>query len=168
MEAFILSVCLDNMEEEWRVIEDFPDYQVSNLGRVKSLNRRKKEKILTFRPCQDYIRVSLCKDYKQYQRFVHRLVAFAFIPNPENKSEVDHIDRDRRNNTVQNLRWATHQENSLNRTTYTQHKHIYFRQKDNQAPYYELQIVRFGKKIIDKTFKTLEEAITYRDTLLAV
>ena len=158
---------LDNMqEEEWRVIEDFPDYQVSNLGRVKSFNRRKKEKILLYRPCQDYQRVALQKDGKQFSRFVHRLVAIAFIPNPENKPEVDHIDRDRKNNLVTNLRWATHQENSLNRRQYTENKHIYYREKGNEKPYYELQIVRFGVKIIDKTFKTLEEAIAVRDTIL--
>jgi hypothetical protein len=156
------------MEEEiWKTIEGFPDYQVSNLGRVKSLNRRKKERFLSYRPCQDYVRVCLNHQGKQYHRFVHRLVASAFIPNPENKPEVDHLDRDRRNNIVSNLRWATHQENSLNRRDYTLNKHIYFREKTGQSSYYEVQIVRFGEKITDKCFKTLEEAIEHRNSILS-
>lgn len=111
--------------EEWRDINDFEGlYQISNLGRVKSLERvekarngRKrmiKEKILTG---GEYIKgykfVCLSKDYKKKQISVHRLVAITFIPNNENKPQVNHIDGDIRNNTLSNLEWNTNSENGI-------------------------------------------------------
>lgn len=59
-------------------------------------------------------RGSFCINGKKVNYFVHRLVAEAFIPNPENKPTVDHIDRDPANNKVSNLRWATHHEQRMN------------------------------------------------------
>ena len=63
-----------------------------------------------------YYRVDLCKNGKANHFLIHRLVAIHFIPNPYNKPEVDHIDRNRLNNFIKNLQWATHQENNCNRT----------------------------------------------------
>ena len=113
------------MEEIWKDIEDFEGlYQVSNLGRVKSLERYSlqnhliPEKIL--RTCHaqaGYVDVSLYKDGKRYHRKPHKLVADAFIPNPDNLPEVDHIDTNKDNNQVDNLRWCTHSENHLNPLT---------------------------------------------------
>jgi hypothetical protein len=104
------------MEEIWREIEDFKHYYISNYGRLKSVFPHKKEKFLKDIIDQDgYIRNGLTKDKKIKQKPRHRLVAEAFIPNPENKPSVDHINRDEKtNNNVSNLRWATYKEQANN------------------------------------------------------
>lgn len=109
--------------EVWKDIEGFEGlYQVSNLGNVKSLEknvschkihlRKQKEMILSPSKCNDrYITFSLSKNKKRKYLLAHRLVATAFIPNPDGKTEVNHIDGNRQNNTVGNLEWATRSEN---------------------------------------------------------
>jgi hypothetical protein len=92
------------MVEEWKDIKDYEGlYQVSNLGRVKSLNYRKtgKEGILNgIEDGRGYLYVHLCNDDGVKKKKIHRLVAEAFIPNPENKPEVNHKDEDKTNNFV--------------------------------------------------------------------
>ena len=109
------------IEEIWRDIKDYEGlYQVSNLGEVKSLNyhRTREEKIIKpSRHCSGYLQVCLCKDCEQKVLKVHRLVAAAFIPNPENKPCIDHINAIRDDNRVENLRWVTPKENSGNPIT---------------------------------------------------
>lgn len=110
------------MEEEvWKPIKDYEGlYEISNLGRVKSFNYRGsgKEKILKNTECRwGYLTVSLTKSGKCKVFKVHRLVAEAFIPNPENKPCVDHINTIRTDNRVKNLRWVTYKENSNNEKT---------------------------------------------------
>jgi hypothetical protein len=104
------------MEEIWREIEGFKHYYISNYGRLKSLIPNKKEKFLKDTLDQDgYIRNGLTKDGKIIQKHRHRLVAEAFIPNPENKPSVDHINNtEHTNNNVSNLRWATEKEQANN------------------------------------------------------
>ena len=100
------------MEEEYKIIKGFENYEVSNLGNVRN---NKTGRIL--KPGIDgrgYYKVNLCSDGKQYTKRIHKLVAEAFILNPYNKNCVDHIDNDRLNNNVSNLRYATFQENSMN------------------------------------------------------
>ena len=107
------------MEEEiWKPIKDFEGYyEVSNIGRVKSLNYRGtgKEKILkNIEDYKGYLEVGLTKNGKRKQFKVHRLVAEAFIPNPENKPCIDHINTVKNDNRVENLRWVTYKENMNN------------------------------------------------------
>lgn len=102
-------------KEIWKRIEWSPDYEVSNYGRVKSykydkINGRLKK--LTQRKT-GYITVQLPNIQTGKKKFtgVHRLVAEAFIPNHENKGDVNHIDEDKSNNHVDNLEWMTRKEN---------------------------------------------------------
>ena len=99
------------MKEIWKPIEDYENYMVSNLGRVKSLNYRRtgKEKILKPFKARGYLVVDLLDGTGKKGRktnFIHRLVAQAFIPNPLNLPEVNHIDEDKLNNCVDNLEWC--------------------------------------------------------------
>lgn len=103
------------MEEIWKDIRGYEGlYQVSNLGRIKSLNynNTKQEKIL--KGSQDksgYRLAGLCKDGKVSAKRIHRLVAEAFIPKLENKTEVNHIDGNKKNNCINNLEWCDRKEN---------------------------------------------------------
>lgn len=102
------------MQEIWKDIKGYEGiYQVSNLGKVKSLNykRGKHEKeIKQVLNSRGYLEVGLFNGKVKTHR-VHRLVAQTFIPNPENKDEVNHIDGNKKNNTVNNLEWNTSKEN---------------------------------------------------------
>lgn len=107
--------------EKWVDIEGYEGlYQVSNTGKIKSIGRMRsnhskqqwvEEKIKKPRKDpQGYHMTDLYKENKGKTVRVHRLVALAFIPNPENKPTVNHIDGDRDNNAVENLEWATFAE----------------------------------------------------------
>ena len=103
------------MKEEWRDIKGYEGrYQVSNLGRVKSLNYRhtNKEKILSNTTnTKDYLTVSLYKNGKIKTYYIHKLVAAHFIPNPDNYKEVNHKDENKSNNCVSNLEWCSREYN---------------------------------------------------------
>ncbi|MCM3314862.1 NUMOD4 motif-containing HNH endonuclease [Psychrobacillus sp. MER TA 17] len=96
------------MMEEWRKIEGFPNYSVSNLGGIRN---DKFNRVLNPFDAGGYEHVSLWADNKRSDKKVHRLVAIAFLENRENKLEVNHIDGDKKNNSVSNLEWATRLEN---------------------------------------------------------
>ena len=110
--------------EEWRDVVGYEGrYQVSSMGRVKSLERKvkhwcggeriQKERIL--KPCADrggYLRIGLCDGEKQKTFKVHRLVCEAFHENPDNKPQVNHINEIKTDNRASNLEWATARENS--------------------------------------------------------
>jgi hypothetical protein len=101
------------MAEVWKQIADFPKYSISSNGRVKN----KKGLLLKLSPRRKgYVFVALYdNEGNSKTRAVHRLVALAFIPNPENKPQVDHINRNKSDNKVTNLRWATCSENNKNK-----------------------------------------------------
>lgn len=105
--------------EVWKDIERYEGiYQVSNMARIKSLDRidcrgqHRKERVLKQAFDSDgYCIVTLSKERIGITKKVHRLVAQAFIPNPEDKPEVNHIDGVKSNNQISNLEWATSCEN---------------------------------------------------------
>lgn len=113
------------MKEVWKPIERYNgDYEISNMGRVKSVarlsiqNHKLPEKILsTWIDGDGYVKIKLSYHGKGYHESIHRLVAEAFVPNPRNLNEVDHIDTIKTNNTPDNLRWCMHSENHLNPLT---------------------------------------------------
>lgn len=99
----------NKLEEIWKDIEDFPGYQVSNMGGVK--NARTGLHIHQQRRKTGYVKVELWKNGHQYTRDVHRLVAKAFIPNPDNLTDVNHDNGRKDDNVVTNLFWCTRSEN---------------------------------------------------------
>lgn len=113
------------MKEEWKDIKEYEGcYQISNLGRIKSLERyvkaknnklrKNKEKILSFFINKNgYLEATLCKNCKKRLHRVNRLVAETFIPNLENKPCVNHIDGNKLNNNANNLEWCTYSENLI-------------------------------------------------------
>ena len=112
------------MEEIWKDIKGFEGlYQISNYGRVKSLERIivKKNNLMQFIPqnirinilIKGYYRVVFCKKGIKINMPVHRLVSMEFIPNPENKPFVNHKDGNKLNNCVENLEWCTSSENTI-------------------------------------------------------
>lgn len=109
----------DLESEQWRAVEGYPGYEVSNLGRV-----RKNGKLTPLhRTGKGYLRTTLQKDGKQKQDYIHRIVAKNFIPNPDNKPTVNHIDGNKNNNQVSNLEWATYLENNLHAIKNHLHRH---------------------------------------------
>lgn len=92
------------MKEIWKLWKD--NIYISNMGNVRGRKVSNRG--------DGYLRIS----YKNKNYRVHRLVAELFIPNTENKPQVDHINRNRSDNRVQNLRWATHSENQKNKNKY--------------------------------------------------
>jgi hypothetical protein len=99
------------MEEEfWKSIESFENYEVSTFGQVKNTNTNKLMKINS--KC-GYLCISLVNTFGKKTFTTHRLVALAFVPNPENKSDVNHKDKNKHNNNISNLEWNTKTENNI-------------------------------------------------------
>ena len=99
------------MQEQYKTITGFENYEVSNLGNVRII---KTNKILKGSYNKGYHSVRLSMLGKVSTKLVHRLVACTFLDNPDNKKCVDHIDNNKSNNNITNLRFATHSENNQN------------------------------------------------------
>lgn len=160
-----------DLKVEWKLIEGFDGiYSVSNYGEVRNnrtgklMKPRKNEK--------GYLHIGLTKNGKQKNMRVHRLVAQAFIPNPENKSQVNHIDFDKENNCVNNLEWVTNKENTqysvCNRIFPGQQKKRNNKTGERNISHYNgFYVVRiYGKKYVSKSFKNIDDAKQWRDLRL--
>lgn len=111
------------MQEIWKDIKGYEGlYQISNLGRVKSLRKwirgyngyKNEERILKpyIHHGPDYYVVTLCKNKNKKMHLLHRLIAKAFIPNPNNYPQINHIDGNKQNNNITNLEWCTQSQNT--------------------------------------------------------
>lgn len=101
--------------EIWVSIKNNPNYQISNLGNVKSLNnyKRKDNKILSPSLSKSgYYHIGIKKDKKRIYYTIHRLIAIHFIENKENYKCVNHIDGNKLNNSIENLEWCNHSYNN--------------------------------------------------------
>lgn len=108
------------VNEEWLDIEGYDGlYKISNFGNIISLKNKYKKYLKKCYNKAGYQIVILRKDNKSKHFYVHRLVAQTFISNPDNKPHIDHINTDRTDNRVENLRWVTHKENCNNPITIT-------------------------------------------------
>lgn len=138
-------------------IQGYENYLIYEDGRVYSKKRNIFLKLLL--DGDKYYRVTLCKDGKRIYKSIHRLLALHYIPNPDNKPCIDHIDRNRQNNDICNLRWVTHKENSNNcsisKNNTSGHTNISYVKPKNL---WKFQKVGYPTKY----FKTIDEAIDYK------
>lgn len=112
-----------------KLIQDFPKYSITEDGHVINIETNKVLKPLLNKV--GYLQLGLYISGKQTRKYLHRLIAEAFIPNPENKPEVNHIDGNKQNNSISNLEWVTPSENRKHAYTiglkvYTEKQRIAF------------------------------------------
>ena len=176
----------ENIVEIWKPISAYETfYAVSNFGRVKSLCNRigSHGKIIEIeRECimhptdngKGYLLVSLSRNGNRKNFYVHRLVAEAFCDNPQSKKYVNHKDRNKSNNSADNLEWCTQKENvnhsaqfmrhpkSKSKSTNTGEKYIsqYSGKKSDSFRVY------IQAKNVSKRFKTLEDAVSFRNEVM--
>lgn len=151
------------MDEEFKQIINFPNYMISNQGRIKNLKSNKFLKISLTK--NGYYFVNLKADNNFVPITIHRLLGLYFIPNPENKRCIDHIDRKKINNSLINLRWVSHQENNLNKSIQKKNKSgysgvEYFYRKHNKCWRASIQFMKVFTVI--GYFETIELAIEAR------
>lgn len=139
------------MKEEWRKIEKYPNYSVSNFGRIRN-DTTGRIRILTDR--RGYKAFNAKINGKYVKTNVHQLVAKAFVPNPENKPCINHKDGNKHNNYINNLEWVTHKENTI---------HYHSVLDDSNARRVSSEIHSKPVRCIEtgETFKSLRSAAEY-------
>jgi hypothetical protein len=160
------SIRMNPDEDFGRPVKGFPRYIISDKGEVYSSKHKRFLKPQKHR--KGYLIVNLYRNQssKLYGKKIHRLVAEAYIPNPDNKPQVDHINRDRQDNRVENLRWATMSENQLNKGKMKNNTsgftNISFDKHNNQW--------RFEKKIkgikYQQRYKNIHHALWFKFMIL--
>ena len=146
------------------IIPDFENYIIYENGEVHSKIRKGGGGII--KPSlgnNGYYTINLTKNSKSYQKTLHRLLGMCFIENPENKPCIDHIDRNRTNNSLDNLRWATYKENNINKEKSKGSLHINKRTINGKTYEY----IRFtwyenGNRK-SKNFKSMQDADEFRE-----
>jgi hypothetical protein len=148
-------------KENFKFIRGYENYMISDYGRVFSIKSHRflKPRINTW----GYYKVNLCENGIKKTFTIHRLVGLHFLENPENKKCIDHINNNRLDNTINNLRFVSSQQNSHNsvipKNNTSGVKGVYFDKKRNK---YHVQITINNKKKHIGRFKTLEEATIAR------
>ncbi len=140
------------------IIDNYPTYAITKSGLIHDLRTGR---IHDGHNQFGYRAVNLKNPEGQKTFLIHRLVAKAFIPNPENFTEVDHINRNKSDNRFENLRWANDFQQSQNRaiplTNTTGHKFV-----TREGNGFRVQIMRNKVKITQRRFATLEEAVAHK------
>ena len=155
-------------KEYFKIIFDFNDYLIGDHGTVISL-KHNKWKVRKPEKVNDYLIVHLSMNGERHPRLVHRLVADAFIPNPENKPCIDHVDGNRLNNFYLNLRWCTHTENNNNPITrkrnseshiglHTGEKNPMYGKHFTEEAKKKLSESKKGKKLSEETKQKISES----------
>ncbi len=143
-------------------ITNYPNYLIYEDGRVQN---KKTKRFLKYGNTRGYLYVNLYHQKKPKPHTIHRLVALHYIDNPENKPTVDHINRDTKDNRIENLRWATRIEQNENQKEHcirkdnkSGHKGIFYHKTRNKWVFAKQQ----GKKRIEKSFKTKTEVLCFK------
>ena len=144
-------------------LPDYPNYLIYDDGHVYSKTRsRSKGRFLIQSLSGTYKTVALYNDGKRRTMLVHRLVAAAFLPNPNNYPVVHHKDGDRTNNHVSNLEWCSQMYNTQYVNTLRTFGHIW---QDKCRSSYRVRIT-LNKKVLNETFGTMQEAQAFRDEMM--
>lgn len=164
------------IEEVYKIVEEFENYQISNLGNIKRLGTnsidskgrkrfyKEKQLILTI-GSNGYYQVTLRKNNKQYTKYIHQLVAIAFLNHKVDKLNivVDHIDGNPLNNIISNLQLISQQENTSKYHARGEMSNI----KKNSSNKYEVNFLLDGHKIYFGPFLLVEEAKEVRDFVIS-
>ena len=157
-------------EEQWKLVVGYEGYyEISDQGRVRGLDRRSNGQFIRgiekslHTSTSGYILVSLSKEGKHTTHLVHRLMAFAFLSNPDKLPEIDHIDRNPMNNNLSNLRWCDRKTNIANRAKFEMPLGVTGERNIIITPQGNYQ-VRLSDSTCLGTRTTLEEAIALRES----
>ena len=152
---------------EFKRLEDFPKYKIYKNGDVYR-EWKSKDVLLKLRLHNGYYVINLCQNGKQKMFYIHRLIAMLFIPNPDVKNTVDHINRVRTDNRIENLRWLDRSGQQLNRDFKDNNTGFQFitKQKTKSGFCFMCQIRRNNKDVLKKIKVKLEEAIEIVRTFL--
>ena len=157
--------------EQWKKIEQFNyEYEISSYGRIRSVENvivrgngwkyTRKSKILKPSGCGGYLRGAVCVNKKMISYKIHRLVALAFIPNNENKPEVNHIDGNKLNNNVENLEWCTRQEN-IEHCILNKLQKPFKGEEIGNSKLFEFQVIEIRNKFIPRVYSRAKLAKEY-------
>ena len=146
--------------EEYKTIEGYENYEISNLGNARN---KKTDKILKQVLHNGYYCIQVSKNNENKNLRVHRLIALSFIPNSNNKYCVDHINRIKTDNRLENLRWSTHSENQMNKSKHSNNTStctgVHYDKSKNK---WQVRIQINGKRKHIGYYQTFEEAVKIR------
>tara|TARA_R110000823_G_C15735954_1_gene480290 strand:+ start:26 stop:724 length:699 start_codon:yes stop_codon:yes gene_type:complete len=155
----LLNIYFPKESEDWKWVQDYEArYKIYKNGDIESCYKNSKTKILkpTKNKKTGYFNINLCKKGQRKSFLIHRLIGIHFIPNPENKEMIDHIDGNIVNNSISNLRWVSQQENCLNAKNYGKHKKGVTFNKNSQK--FQTRITVNGKEKHLGYYETEDEA----------